>query len=476
MTGVPGTASVTGTLNAIGLGGVYTVGTRYTVLNATGGVSGTFSSFTVSGSFGTTKPHLEYDASNVYLVLDPNALSPFLAGATPNQRAVAGAVDAAIAGGSQAAPFLALFNLAVAQFHGALDQLSGEVHASNAGVLLDESLYPRSAVLGRLRQASYGGNTQMASLVDGRAAGLRGRRGDERARLRQVADRHQGAADGVAPGHDVVFWAQGFGASRPLRHRRQRRQRSARSRGLLLRRRHARRHERPRSASLAGYTASRNALDGRGTPMSRPATCSGYGGWSFGSFNLRAGGAFAWHTIDTGRTIAFPGFFDSLDRALRRPHRADLRRGRLRLCVRQCRGRAVRGRRVGQPADRRRNERGGPAALALAANTFEVGYSTLGLRAASMIPIGARHDPGAARVGRMAARVRRRDAGRAARVHCRAVPFVVAGAPIARDCCSREAGLDLAIGRNATLGVSYVGQLARNVQDHAAKGKFSWKF
>ena len=39
-----------------------------------------------------------------------------------------------------------------------------------------------------------------------------------------------------------------------------------------------------------------------------------------------------------------------------------------------------------------------------------------------------------------------------------------------------EAGLDLAIGRNATLGICYVGQLASNVQDHAAKGKFWWKF
>jgi uncharacterized protein with beta-barrel porin domain len=56
------------------------------------------------------------------------------------------------------------------------------------------------------------------------------------------------------------------------------------------------------------------------------------------------------------------------------------------------------------------------------------------------------------------------------------VPFVVAGVPIARDSLLTEAGLDLAIGRSATLGVSYVGQLARNVQDHAAKGKFSWKF
>ena len=56
------------------------------------------------------------------------------------------------------------------------------------------------------------------------------------------------------------------------------------------------------------------------------------------------------------------------------------------------------------------------------------------------------------------------------------MPFTISGVPIARDALLAEAGLDLAIGRNATLGVSYTGQLASNVQDHAAKGKFSWKF
>jgi len=56
------------------------------------------------------------------------------------------------------------------------------------------------------------------------------------------------------------------------------------------------------------------------------------------------------------------------------------------------------------------------------------------------------------------------------------IGFTVAGVPIARDSLLAEAGLDLAIGRNATLGVSYVGQLARSVTDHAAKGKFSWRF
>ena len=56
------------------------------------------------------------------------------------------------------------------------------------------------------------------------------------------------------------------------------------------------------------------------------------------------------------------------------------------------------------------------------------------------------------------------------------VPFVISGVPIARDSLLAEAGLDLAIGRNATLGVSYTGQIANTVQDHAAKGKFSWRF
>jgi outer membrane autotransporter protein len=55
-------------------------------------------------------------------------------------------------------------------------------------------------------------------------------------------------------------------------------------------------------------------------------------------------------------------------------------------------------------------------------------------------------------------------------------PFAISGVPIARDSLLTEAGLDLAIGTHATLGVSYTGQFAHNVQDHAAKGKYSWKF
>ena len=57
-----------------------------------------------------------------------------------------------------------------------------------------------------------------------------------------------------------------------------------------------------------------------------------------------------------------------------------------------------------------------------------------------------------------------------------ATPFAISGVPIARGPALLEAGLDLALNAHATVGVSYTVQLASTVTDHAAKGKFSWKF
>jgi len=475
VTGAPGTASLAGTLSAVGTGGIYAVGSKYTVLNATGGVSGTFSGLSVSGSFGVTKPHVEYDANNVYLVLDLNAISSFLVGATPNQKAVAGAIDAALTAGSQSAPFLALYGLTAAQLPGALDQLSGEVHPSTAGVLLDESLYPRSAVLGRLRQASYGGDSGMASLSAGGPQAFAN--GEELSALAYAKSPIVTKAPPMSsqPGYDVVFWAQGFGASGKF---------DTDGNAAAVRRDLAgffsgadtRVGTNGRLGFAAGYTGSRNNLDGRGGSSVETAHISGYGGWSFGALNLRGGAAYAWHTIDTSRNIAFPGFFDNAT--------AHYNGG-----TGQIFGEAGYGFAFGKVAVEpfagaalvrlntdAFNERGGAAALAVRANTFEVGYSTFGVRAASMIPLA--NDMMLMPRASLAWQHAFNDVTPTDTLAFQSagVPFVIAGVPIARDSALGEAGLDLAIGRNATLGVSYVGQLARNVHDHAAKGRFTWKF
>ena len=56
------------------------------------------------------------------------------------------------------------------------------------------------------------------------------------------------------------------------------------------------------------------------------------------------------------------------------------------------------------------------------------------------------------------------------------IGFTVTGVPLAEDSLLIEAGLDLNLGPNATLGVSYSGQLASDLQDNAVKGRLTWLF
>ena len=258
------------------------------------------------------------------------------------------------------------------------------MHASTAGVLVDESRYMRGAVLGRLRQASYGGNAGMASLSLGGpqtafADGERSTRARLRASRRSSARRRWSRRRAT---RDIVFWAQGFGAWGRFdgdgNAASVRRDLAGFITGL-----DTRVGASGRAGIAAGYTGSRNTLDGRGTANVETGHVAGYGGWSFGALNLRAGGAYAFHTIDTDRTIAFPGFFD------RATAHYDGRTGqifgeaRLWLRVRQRRGRAVRRRRLGAARrPTRRPSAAAPRRSTSRRNSFEVGYSTLGIRAA----------------------------------------------------------------------------------------------
>jgi outer membrane autotransporter protein len=413
----------------------------------------------------------------VLLVTLTSQIAPTLAAfATPNQKAVAAAQDTAFNSGLPNIP--ALYGLSLGQVPSALDQLSGEVHPSTAGVLVDESQYARNAMLGRLRQAAYGGNSQMASLSMGgpQAFAAEGSGAIDSA-LAYAKSPMVTKAPMQAPAatSDVVFWGQGFGARGRF---------DSDGNAANVRRDLAgffsgvdtRVALDGRLGIAAGYSASRNALDGRGLSNVETGHVSGYGGWAFGNLNLRAGGAFAWHSIETNRAIVFPGFFDTATASY------NGRTGQIfgetgygfafgNVAVEPFAGGAwVRLQTDGF------TERAAAAGLVGAAQSVEVGYSTLGVRAASMIPIGADMVliPRASLAWQHAFNDVRPEA-RLAFIAAPA-PFVIGGTPIARDSLLSEAGLDLAIGRNAIVGVSYTGQVARNVQDHAAKGKFSWKF
>jgi len=330
-------------------------------------------------------------------------------------------------------------------------------------------------VLNRMRQASYGGDTSMATLAIGGQQTAFAEEAIETA-LAYAKSPVVAKAPTRAPAatSDIVSWTQGFGAWSRFgsdgNASTMRRDLAGFMTGFDMR------FGQWRGGIAAGYTSLQNSTDGRGASSVDTGHIAAYGGTSVGRWNFRAGGAYAFHGIDTNRTVAFPGLFD------RTSARYDGGTAQVfgelgygvsfgGIAVEPFAGAAW----VHLHTDAAR-ERGGAAALDIASNTFEVGYATLGARAASITSIG----PNMILIprGTLAWQHAFGDVTPASTVAFVATgsSFVVNGVPLARDSFVAEAALDLAIGRNATLGVSYNGQIASRVQDHGAKGKFVWKF
>jgi len=116
--------------------GTYARNTSYTILNAAGGVSGTFSN--VTSNFAFLVPSLSYDANNVYLQLFQSA-NAFAAGAqTANQYAVGSALDQAnaTATGDFANVLNALSVLDAVQGPAALNAISGQNYSSFSSAMV----------------------------------------------------------------------------------------------------------------------------------------------------------------------------------------------------------------------------------------------------------------------------------------------------------------------------------------------------
>jgi autotransporter-associated beta strand protein len=118
-----------GTVQVLAAAGSYANSTTYTILNATGGVSGTYAG--VTSNFAFLTPSLSYTANNVFLTLalGQNAFSA--GGVTPNQKAVGVALNQSFANasGDFATVIGALAGLTTQQGPAALDAISGQPYA-----------------------------------------------------------------------------------------------------------------------------------------------------------------------------------------------------------------------------------------------------------------------------------------------------------------------------------------------------------
>ncbi|MBR1217724.1 autotransporter domain-containing protein [Bradyrhizobium sp. U87765 SZCCT0131] len=428
--------------------GVYSATNRYTILTSAGGVTGTFAGVTSDAAFLT--PSLSYDAKDVYLMLTRNAAAFGSIGTTRNQIASGTAADAY---GYGNAMWNAVVMLNAAQARNAFDQLSGDIHASTRSALIEDSRLLRDAAMDRIRDAfsdlGLPGNPAMAY-----------------ASLDQTPVRRDAA---------VAIWGRMIGSWGATASDGNAAALSRDTRGIVTGT-DALVAEGMRLGVLAGYSRTSLRSDADNASVgSDDYHVGAYAGWQLGALGLRTGAAYSWHNLDTTRTIAFPGFVGRLSSGSRAEtaqafgefaYRFDVAPHSMLEPFAAAAWVGVRSTGF--------IEAGSVAALTGVAADTGVTFSTLGLRGSSEVQVGGaivtlkgalgwRHA-----FGDVTPTIAVAFAGGS--------PFTIAGVPIARDAAAIDAGLSIAVTRNATIGIAYSGQIAKGAHDNGAKADFTWRF
>ena len=448
-----GTATINGgSVQVLAGQGSYQANTTYTILTAAGGRTGTFAGVTSNLAF--LAPSLSYDPDNVYLTLTRNTVSFPSIGGTFNQRQ-AGAGAESLGPGNPIWNAVVQMDASTAQ--AAFNQLSGEVHASAKTALYEDSRLVRDGALGRLRQA-FGGGAVASSTAE--VAGL-----DEAC---------SGDACQADPGTGIAAWAQGFGSwgytstdgnAAGL----------SRSTGGMLVGVDAPVFDVARLGLFGGYSrTSFNVADRQSSGGSDNVHLGAYGGAQWGPIGVRAGLAYTWHNLSTSRSVAFPGFADSL--------RATYGAGTFQLFG-EAGYRFDVGPATFEPfaniawmslSTKGFSETGGAAALSSAAITSNVTTTTVGLRAGSAFTIAGLTGQARGTVGWQHAFT---DTTPWANLQLAGgTPFTAAGVPIAQDAALLELGVDLRLSDRASLGIGYTGQFAAGSQDQSVRGNVTFRF
>ncbi|MES2253728.1 MAG: autotransporter domain-containing protein [Pseudomonadota bacterium] len=415
--------------------GDYHTGAHYTVLTASGGVTG---SYNISGATAISQYlalQQQQDANNIYLNVVQTG-DPTTAAQTPNQQGTAGGLP----GGGTIGTGL-LNSPSATDARDAFDKLSGEALASARGALVSGSLLVRDTALDRLRD--------VCSAED-------------------IAN-HPGCLNRDRP----LVWAQGFGNWGHIGGNANAASLSHTTGGFLIG------TDVPvydwRIGFFGGYSRTDFHVDARSSSgVSDNYHLGAYGGTNWDDVAIRLGASYSWNDLSTERQVAFGNFSNDLhasynagtaqifgevgeafafDRLTVEPF-ANLSYVNLRTYAFR--------------------EGGGDAALSSAANTQEDTFATIGLRPSTdftvlSLPLrlkgmfGWRHTFGTVTPNATVA-----FAGGDA--------FTVTGAPIARDAGVVEAGLSTNITEAAAIALTYGAQFGGRESNNGVRGTLAVAF
>lgn len=256
-----GTATLSGGMvQVLAASGTYANRTDYTILTAAGGVNGRFAGATSNMAFLT--PLLGYAPNAVTLMLARNDVSfAALAGAT-NQIAVANAINAC---GVNDPLFNAVLFATGPTAQATFDQLSGEFYPSLTTEVIDSTRRMRDAVLDRTRIAGEGTGVWIQAL-----------KSNAHSANRSPFDKVSGDRQGVVGGVDLGLNGARIGV-------------------------------------FGGYQDDDVSSKRLGDSARIKTTLAGANAaFVAGPFEIEVGGSYAWHNIDTTRTITVPGLASTL--------------------------------------------------------------------------------------------------------------------------------------------------------------------
>jgi fibronectin-binding autotransporter adhesin len=415
----------------------YVPGTRYTVLSAAGGVHG---AFTLAGDTALSAfigLSTAYDANNAYLAVEQSRALDTVA-QTSNQTSTARGVDSLPVDNAVKGAMLNLPDDASAR--GALNQLSGEIHASVQTASIQDSHFVRDAATDRMRDAFCG-------------VGSEGDRRDLSGAEPRTDTSHCGPETRGPTG-----WARVFGGWQHTDSNGNAGAMDDSTSGILVGVDTAV-SENWRVGVMTGYSHSDIDVDSRKSSGSSDNYHLGvYGGAQWGALGLRTGVAYTWQDISTSRSVNVGGFSDHPSG----DYSAGLAQVFGDLGYRIDAGRFsyepfVNVAHVHLDTDSF-TEQGGAAALHSRGDTSDVTFSTLGVRGSTAIALGSMQGTVRGSLGWRHAFGD--DTPKSTLQFQGGQQFGVAGVPIAQDAAVLDAGLDVNLTKNAVLGFSYGGQFA----------------
>ncbi|MGC0053728.1 autotransporter domain-containing protein [Brucella pituitosa] len=442
-----------GTVYAVKTAGLYTPGSRWAIIGADGGVSGAFDNLDQNMPF--VDLALAYNANHVYIDVVRNTVAFCEIAETRNQCATGNGLEST--GGSNSA-----YNAVAALpdetgARNALDQLSGEIHASVKTALIEDSHFVRDAAINRIRSA-----------FDGDTPSIKAMPFDSRTATNSV----QSNAGGL------TVWGQGLGAwsdydsnsnAATLKY----------STGGFLFGADAPVFDTWRLGVVAGYSHTNIHVDERFSQGDSDNYHLGvYGGTSLnmggGTLGLRTGLSYSWHEMDFSRSVSFPGFSDNLESS----YSAETFQAfgdlgyRLDTDIADFEPFAALAYVTLRTDDFAEN--GATAALHASSQITDTTFTTLGIRASTEFAIGSMNATARAVLGW------RHAFGDATPISSLAFSagenFTIAGASIAEDAALIETGFDMVLTPSATLGLSYQGQLASSAKQHGFKANLALRF